>query len=369
LQQFDLILIGAGVSGLSLINQLAKTSSMNVLLIGPKDLRQQTISFWQRENVSEWYSEFIIKAWSKWSIQHQQSRCTHHSNRYVYRSIDGLKLKKITEDKILLAENITRLYQKANDIEKVHGGFKVVSEGSIFFGKNVIDTRHGSSQDNLLKQHFLGIRVSLPKPYQFNDTIMLMDFDIQKPKEVGFIYVLPFTNSDILIEATFFSKQLFEKDIYYSMIQDWMTKTLNISMNDCEILFEEYGNIPMHEVKYTNQAVQKLGLSGNAMRLSTGYAFLGIQEQVKSIISNVHTKNDLKVKTPYAPWVKWFDLLFLKVLQNYPQKMPYAFFKMMRLMRSDDFVDFLLGYFNLRAVMRAIQAMPKRIFILNMMSR
>ena len=322
------------------MNQLAKTESMNVLLIGPKDLRQQTISFWQRENICEWYSEFIIRDWSKWSIRYQQAQCTHHSDRYVYRSIDGLKLKKITEEKIRLAKHITRVYQKADNIEKVDGGFEVVSEENIFFGKNVIDTRLGSPQSNHLKQHFLGVRVSLPKPYPFHNTIMLMDFDVQKPKEVGFIYVLPFSDSDILIEATFFSKQLFNKEIYHLMIQDWMSKTLNISINDCEVHFEEFGNIPMHEVQNNKQGVLKLGLSGNAMRLSTGYAFLGIQEQVKSIISNVHAKNNLNVKPPYAPWVKWFDLLFLKVLQNYPQKMPYAFFKMMRLMRSDDFVDF-----------------------------
>jgi hypothetical protein len=82
----------------------------------------------------------------------------------------------------------------------------------------------------------------------------------------------------------------------------------------------------------------------------------------------IHHNKELKITPPYPPWVKWFDRLFLKVLVRYPQTMPKAFFKMMQLMSSDDFVDFLLGYFNLRAMIRAIQAMPKRLFILKILS-
>ena len=96
-------------------------------------------------------------------------------------------------------------------------------------------------------------------------------------------------------------------------------------------------------------------------RLSTGYTFLNIQEHSKFIRENIEIiedKNEFNLGKKY----KFLDRIFLKVLKNYPEKMPKIFFKMFQ-SSSSTIIKFLSNKSNFFEDMSIIFKMPKLIFL------
>jgi lycopene beta-cyclase len=113
-----------------------------------------------------------------------------------------------------------------------------------------------------------------------------MDFRATQENGTTFFYTLPFSQNEIFIEYTLFSKSLLKAEEYDSKIKTYLSDVLKI--DDFEIIEEEFGVIPMTDFPFKRRFgnVIHIGSAGGDTRASTGYTFLNTQKTISKIIQS-----------------------------------------------------------------------------------
>jgi lycopene beta-cyclase len=143
-------------------------------------------------------------------------------------------------------------------------------------------------------------------------------------------------------------------------IKDYVEKRLNVK--DYKITYKEDGAIPLFYPSKSNDLNKiNIGTAGGMTRLSTGYTFLNIQEHSRFIRKNIENITNTKV-FEIGKKYQFLDMIFLKVLEKHPQKMPDIFFKMFN-GSPNTVIKFLSNKSNFLEDLSIILKMPKWIFI------
>ena len=80
----------------------------------------------------------------------------------------------------------------------------------------------------VLQQHFLGWFIKTETPVFDAETATFMDFSIAQKGNTRFMYVLPFSETEALVEYTLFSENVLEKSEYEAAIEDYITQKLQV---------------------------------------------------------------------------------------------------------------------------------------------
>lgn len=171
----------------------------------------------------------------------------------------------------------------------------------------------------VLQQHFLGWYIKTPRPMFDTETAVFMDFTIAQYKETRFMYVLPYTQTEALIEYTLFSKELLDKSEYEDAIRDYLHDK---NITDYQLIEVEQGSIPMCSYPFwenNSKNVHFIGSAGGWTKASTGFTFKNINRKTTALA------NHIAAKKPLSRFVKknrfwWYDLLFLDILSKHNQK-------------------------------------------------
>ena len=188
-----------------------------------------------------------------------------------------------------------------------------------------------------------------------------MDFDCDQRESVHFFYTLPYSKNSALIETTWLSKMNDNslKD-YDEQIKDYIEN--HLKLKNYKITYKEEGAIPLfYPINKNEKNKINIGTAGGMTRLSTGYTFLNIQEQCKYIrknIENINVCKRFKIDNKY----QYLDKIFLRVLENHPEKMPDVFFKMFKA-SPKTVIKFLSNKSNFFEDLSIILNMPKITFI------
>ena len=122
-----------------------------------------------------------------------------------------------------------------------------------------------------------------------------MDFRIpQRDREVRFMYLLPISDRECLLEATIFSEVAFENIADYESLLKKYIETYYKGIN-YEVLETEYGVIPMSTESYSrniDSQIIPIGNQSGRIKPSSGYAFKRIHEEVNDIVNQL--KSDKK---------------------------------------------------------------------------
>lgn len=125
----------------------------------------------------------------------------------------------------------------------------------------------------VLQQHFLGWKIRTDHPVFDKDKATYMDFSIQQKGNTRFMYVLPFSDNEALIEYTLFSKDLLQENEYKDALSTYISEDLKIK--EFEIVDTEYGSIPMTCYPFSknnSRHIYHIGTAGGWAKPSTGYA-------------------------------------------------------------------------------------------------
>jgi lycopene beta-cyclase len=230
-----------------------------------------------------------------------------------------------------------------------------------FDGRNSPGRHIGSGH---LLQHYTGQHVRVQSPVFDPDTMTLMDFDIPQMGGISFVYVLPFSQTEALIEPTIFSKQPRDVPVYTRMIRDYLQSRYGIT--DYEILFQEQGIIPMTTQKpqRTNaKRIIPIGTAGGMVKGSTGYGFIAIQEMSQRIAAGISAESIEPPIEPRSQLTTILDRIFISYLERRPDAAPKVFYNLFERVPPQHLVPFLADKADLMDIARVVSAMPKLPFI------
>ena len=350
MKEFDYIILGGGCAGLSLAYELEiyeKLKNKSLAIIEPRvDYKKdKTWSFWKI--IPHNFDDCVKKSWENFSVNIPGKTNFLECKDYPYQSIDsGLFYEKIT-NKLKENKNIY-FFKDINEIDK--------KNSFIFNSIPNIKKNHLN-----IWQHFCGVEIETQNNFFDKEIFNLMDFDCEQRESVHFFYTLPYSKNKALVETTWLSKMNdnSQKD-YDNQIKNYIEN--NLKIKNYKITYKEEGAIPLfYPLIKKEKNMINIGTAGGMTRLSTGYTFLNIQEHsmyIRRNIENIVNTKNYEISKKYH----FLDEIFLRVLDNHPEKMPDIFFKMFKT-SPKTVIKFLSNKSNLLEDLSIIFKMPKWLFI------
>lgn len=220
----------------------------------------------------------------------------------------------------------------------------------------------------LLQQHFIGWFIKSKESVFNPDCATFMDFSVEQKTNTRFMYVLPSSETEALIEYTLFSKDLLATEEYETEIKNYIEK---LGVSEYEIIEKEYGNIPMTSYPFWKQNTQNsinIGSAGGWTKASTGYTFKNTSKKSKALSRFLQTGNDFR-KFHKKDKFWFYDLLFLDVLSRRNDLGATVFTSLFKKGNPTLIFKFLDEETSLWEDLKIIWKCPKSLFIKALLSR
>ena len=359
-----ILIIGAGTAGLTIAERIARVNpGLKVTILGTLDERPQRLSFWRNRNSAATLTLPGAQSWSAWSFNTPLSGfCLQRGTELDYVSFDARTYKRHLADR-LQQLGVSRIDGLVEFVRKTPQGYSIEGAHIATEADIVIDTRPPKLPQSTLKQQFVGRTLTTGSPHSIDHPV-LMDFNIDPiaPNGISFIYALPLSDTQLLVEATTFNYAQLAQQPYETAIQQWTDQHLpGIDISHSSEV--EHGMLPMGPVTPRQAELVAAGLAGNAARHATGYAFIGIQRQAEHYAAALRSGKPLTTINPYSSRSRWMDGLFLDLMRDNPTSLLRLFETMAHALHGDDFAHFLSDTGGWMPCLRTVAAAPKRPFL------
>ncbi|MGB2036971.1 MAG: lycopene cyclase family protein [Candidatus Poseidoniaceae archaeon] len=341
----DISIIGDGCAAMSFASKMGSLPHHSLTIQIPKNApekKDHCWGFWSHPVVEE-AVELSKYSWEKWSIITEKETIVLES---VEKPYHVLKRKDWIDYCQSIAQKHEVSFVPQDSIEKNP--------------KHLFDTRPPSVPKNAMLQHFLGQTIRVEKGCFDPTTVTLMDFRVDQSNGMHFIYLIPFSDTEALVESTLFSTEKLSESFYREAIEAYVREVYDVSK--FEIIEEESGVIPMGELSRHDPSIPGLGGNGGAIRPGSGYAFIFIQKQILEAIQRVEQNKPLRFKSPHKKIDLWMDGILLLILRHWPSHAPIIFSRMGKRLNGDQFARFLSGDVDWKLRLKVIFSMPKLIF-------
>ena len=316
--EYDFIIAGAGMAGLSLAYRLPK--SARVLLIDRDDAArlERTWCFW--EAGAGPFESAIHHRWNDIFVHGNGLSERYKIAPYTYKMLRGRDFYAFMQDWLEGQPQIT--VQRGN-LQQLEGGPDRATawvDGEAFRAPWIFNSALRPAQTETgfhsLLQHFKGWVIRSPIAAFDSSAATFMDFrTAQQLNGTRFVYVMPFDAHTALVEFTVFSPALLTDLEYDAGLREYIKEQLGLE--DFEILEVEAGVIPMTDAPFPRfhaPRVLNIGIAGGRAKASTGYTFQRSQRQAEII-----AKSLLETGRPDAGHAgfnrhDWMDSVYLNVL-------------------------------------------------------
>ena len=321
MQHYHYIFTGSGLSALMTVYEMIISGKFNdktILLLdeNPKKSNDRTWCFWDNSSL---FDEIISKKWETALFADENFRRDLDLNPYQYKMIRGLDFYNLIFEIISKQENIHFANQKVIDFEELGNHCIVKTETENYTCNKILNSIYNpnlvknQSKYPLLQQHFIGWFIKSKEEVFEKNKATFMDFSVEQRGNTRFMYVLPTSSTEALLEYTLFSKDLLPKEEYENEIQDYIKK---LGITDYEIVEKEQGNIPMTSYKFwkhNTKNILNIGSVGGWTKASTGYTFKNTTKKSKELVELLSKETDFR-KFHKTDKFWFYDLLFLDVL-------------------------------------------------------
>ena len=324
MKQYDYIFTGSGLSALMtvykmILSQKFQTKSILLLDENAKQTNDRTWCFWEQKETL--WENSISKKWNSVLFANADFKRNLELHPYQYNKIQGLDFYNQLLELIVNQKNIDFVQEKVLAIEESESIVLVKTESQSYSCSQVFNSIYNpslvtnQSKYPLLQQHFVGWFIKTEKPIFNPEQATFMDFSVAQKGNTRFMYVLPTSETEALLEYTLFSKDLLSKEEYETKIENYIQK---LGIQNYKIVEKEFGNIPMTCYpfwKHNTQNVINIGTAGGWTKASTGFTFKNSDQKSTELVSFLETQTDFRKfhkKTKF--W--WYDLLLLDILDQ-----------------------------------------------------
>ena len=319
-QEFDYIIAGAGMAGLSLAYRISRSSlrDCSVLIIDrdEKTSNDHTWCFWEKEE--SLFEEIVACSWDKLLFRGVDYEEEFEISPYSYKMIRSSDYYAFCKRELEANSNVEFLNA---EVLSIGDGVVETSNGEFrgFVFDSISRPEYANPRDKNLVQPFLGKFIKT-KDFRFDkDVFTMFDFGVEQADDCRFVYVLPMSESEALVEYTLFSNAVPEAGFLEQELNSYLAR----NFGGYEVLESEKGVIPMSDANHVQRPyrnVVRIGQAGGYVKPSTGYSFQRTQRRLERIVSRLEesysTKTSFRVPESHSPWKELLDTVLLDVLEN-----------------------------------------------------
>jgi len=377
MKHYHYIFAGAGLAGLMTVYRMATSGDFNdksILLIDPdaKQANDRTWCFWQ-EGSSAW-ENIVYRKWDTAVFANENFSANLDFEGYRYNMIKGIDFYTFIFAELKKHPNIEFVTQKVIDFKDSSFNVLVKTDAESYTCNKLLNSIYNpafaASQNKypVLQQHFIGWHVKTATP-AFNPALpTFMDFSIPQKGNTRFMYVLPFSETEAIVEYTLFSKDLLPEAEYEDAIKNYLSDK---GISEYKIIDKERGSIPMTSYpfwKNNSKNVLNIGSAGGWTKASTGYTFRNADKKSVQLVEYLQTQADFtKLYKKNKFW--FYDLLLLDVLAKKNHKGSSIFSAMFKDGRAAHIFKFLDEETTFAQDLEVIWQCPKGLFIRALMQR
>ena len=321
--KYDYIIAGAGCSGLSLLYKIIQTPSLqkkSILVIdkNQKKNNDRTWCFWEKNPGP--FESIVYARWNTLEFISDDTNKKVDLGQYTYKMIQGIHFYNFVLEYAKKFKNVVFIQESIIDIDSIFNEAKVITKKNTYTAKYVFNSTNlfnpKINKQNSLLQHFKGWNIKTVDP-AFNSKVgKLMDFSVSQENGATFMYVLPTSSTNALVEYTLFSSSPLKQEKYIKELKKYIKEVLKIENYTIE--HEEFGIIPMSLAKFEQNPkpnVINLGTSGGYTKASSGYTFQFIQKNVLDIVKNLKAgKSPVQNLSFKNKIYRWYDRTLINVL-------------------------------------------------------
>jgi len=377
-QEFDcdLVIIGAGLTGLSLACWLLELSGQTgqtlprVCLLEPRTEyhNDRTWCFWDSEPHP--FRELITHRWAHWQVSKGARTASQSSSQTPYAMLPAGEVYRKALGCIEscpafdLRQGIT-----VQEVEESADCVWVSTTAGQWRARAVIDTRppEATCFDQTLGfwQVFTGYEIHCPGHGYDRNMASLMDF---QPCEghVCFVYLLPLDQDNLLVEWTEFHPGRELPDCR-ARLDAWLGEQ---NLENYAVKRSESAALPMFPVTRSRDPgrVIKAGVGAGWMRAATGYHFVTCQRSSAELARQVLVAAGsghwhLRPLRARKRWLDWMDRVFIRALKQHPEAAPDWFVDLFAATTAKQMARFMNDQPGWRDAVSVVTALPKGPFL------
>jgi lycopene beta-cyclase len=379
-------IVGAGASGLWLAYYMLKNGLLEnqTLCVVENDLdkkNDRTWCYWAEKPINP--IEINSKSWN--SIFNEffpgKSEALSPFEYYHIRSQDFYSSIK---NELSKCKNIHWKFEEITEFEEIENRIKINSISQLWYSDRIFSSCHfmkinnGSYKKNIISpieleknksifiwQSFYGWRIKTKQPAFNADSMSMMNFNIYQGEYTQFIYELPFSENEALIEMTRFGKEKITKNEAEIELKKWVgLKNVEFEISEIEI-----GAIPMTNAfenqpakMKSNERIIFIGTPAGAIKPTTGYGFKKMQEYADELTLALAANDSLPSMLRKRRF-KLYDILLLQILRHKPEKGKIIFESLFKNQPIKRILKFLDEKTNLIEEIQIFYRLPIKLFL------
>jgi lycopene beta-cyclase len=303
------------------LSQETAFAGHRILLIDREERKgnDRTWCYWE-EGPGEW-DDFLLTSWDRVQFKCDAFTRTETIAPYKYKMLRSSKLYSFLQNRICENNQFNTLLADVLDVtEQGEGGLVHTTKGTFrapLIFTSIFPVQKVASQQAFpyLKQHFIGWFVRTEAPVFDPSVPVFMDFTVAQRGNTRFMYVLPVSATEALVEYTLFSADLLTDEEYESEIRQYLEQ---MGAGPVEVLEKEKGNIPMTCYPFSSlnsRHIVYIGSAGGWTKASTGFTFMRICQFTRELVSHLAAGREahrFRTNSRYTI----YDLIFLDVLHR-----------------------------------------------------
>jgi len=370
MKKYDYILAGGGCAGLSLVYHLLDSSlkDSNILILEPTlgEVPNKTWCYWNTAALPI-HPEAARFSWNSFYLQQGKQQHQHGLENLSYYHLNSHDFYAHVLEKIKNFPNVHFLKEEVSAIHCIENEVQVVTKSSGAYNSSyVFDSRITTDTTNqtILNQVFIGLRIKSKTPIFNPGSMGLMDFDTPSSSGFDFIYTLPFSSQEALIEYTAYTSEAREEEALLSSLQAFLKQ--KFGELEYEITFQETGQIPMtsrvNQETSGNRHIQ-IGTAAGWTKPSTGYTFAQIQENCSQLVTRLEKGTTQDLRFPRKSRFVFYDNILLSIAHHWPKRLPGLFINLFSTSSPDLVFRFLAEKTSFWEELRLLSRLKFGIFL------
>lgn len=364
--QYDYIITGAGAAGLSLVMHMIHSGGFRdkrILLVDrdAKRTNDRTWCFWEKEEGL--FESIVYKQWEHLHFHTPALSKELAIHPYTYKLVRGIDFYRYCLSAIEQQPNIEmvqapveRVFSEGEETGVVIAGKKVLA--GYVFNSILFDRPQLAKSHYWLLQHFKGWRIKTAAPAFDAGKATLMDFRTGQERGTSFLYVLPFSDTEALIEYTLFSDAVLEEGAYDAALKHYIGEDWGIK--DYEVEESEFGVIPMTNYNFParQHRIIHIGTAGGQTKGSSGYTFRFIQKHSAALVQSLLRQGHPFAVESARKRFHFYDSVLLNILHGRKLEGSHVFEELFRKNPPQQIFKFLDNETSLVEDMRILATLP-----------